>query len=146
MGPGVDRIATVLSIHVAPKLLLLLLFNLFLSLTHFTAFSFWRLLHCSPNLTPMAVAHHLLALPPRISILPSSFSSSSSSFSLLPLSSSSSPLCAKTSKLSVFPGLLKLGHKGNWLVPPHEITRFRVAFCSGFRHCVSAPLIYVFPR
>ncbi|RVX16647.1 hypothetical protein CK203_005947 [Vitis vinifera] len=62
----------------------------------------------------MAFAHHLLTRPPKISILPSSSSSSSSSspsiFSL-PLSSSSSPLCSKTSKLSIFPGLLKLGHR-----------------------------------
>ncbi|XP_034682361.1 uncharacterized protein LOC117912044 [Vitis riparia] len=84
----------------------------------------------------MAFAHHLLTRPPKISILPSSSSSSSSSspsiFSL-PLSSSSSPLCSKTSKLSIFPGLLKLGHRAKSKPQDSEVNLAAEAF-SSFKH------------
>ncbi|CBI25836.3 hypothetical protein AAG906_015764 [Vitis piasezkii] len=83
----------------------------------------------------MAFAHHLLTRPPKISILPSSSSSSSSSPSIfsLPLSSSSSPLCSKTSKLSIFPGLLKLGHRAKSKPQDSEVNLAAEAFTS-FKH------------
>ena len=138
VGPGVEQIATALYTRRAQTIIIIII----ISISHFASLAFSCLLHFPQshhNLTPMAFAHHLLTRPPKISILPSSSSSSSSSspsiFSL-PLSSSSSPLCSKTSKLSIFPGLLKLGHRGNWLISPREITRFWVAFCVCFCYCL----------
>lgn len=137
VGPGVEQIATALYTRRAQTIIIIII----ISISHFASLAFSCLLHFPQshhNPTPMAFAHHLLTRPPKISILPSSSSSSSSSPSIFspPLSSSSSPLCSKTSKLSIFPGLLKLGHRGNWLISPREITRFWVAFCVCFCYCL----------
>lgn len=68
-------------------------------------------------------------------LMDSSSSSSSSSPSIfsLPLSSSSSPLCSKTSKLSIFPGLLKLGHRAKSKPQDSEVNLAAEAFTS-FKH------------